>query len=80
GKNLTAWLQTRSHPGADADPCPAPEAVAIWNLMGGEIDWQALPLLAEIKGVKDIELLITGLTTIRDHFRAEAERERAAHG
>lgn len=48
--------------------------------MGGEIDWNGLELLAEIKGVKDIELLITGLTTIRDHFRAEAERERNTHG
>ena len=48
--------------------------------MGGEIDWQAVPMLAEIKGVNDIELLITCLTTIRDHFREEAERERAARG
>lgn len=62
----------RAFPGAKPEPCPSPEALAIWNLMGGEIDWAALPLLAEMKGVQDIDLVIIGLTAIRDHFRSQA--------
>lgn len=54
------------------EPCPMPEVLDIWNLLGGEINWQALPLLAEMKGVQDIEMLIIGLTTIREHFRAQS--------
>ena len=41
-----------------------------WNLMGGTLDWQALPLLAELLGVRDPELWIRGLVQIRDHRRA----------
>jgi len=42
--------------------------------MGGEIDWRALPAVAEILGVDDLELLVHGLIEIREHFR----RQRAA--
>jgi hypothetical protein len=34
--------------------------------MGG-LDWTALPTVAEMLGVEDVELLIVQLTTIRDH-------------
>ena len=34
--------------------------------MGGTIDWAALPLLVEIHGVDDIELLIDQLVAIRE--------------
>jgi hypothetical protein len=40
-------------------------AVRAWNLLGG-IDWAGLPLVAEILGYDDIELLITQLVVIRD--------------
>ncbi len=36
-----------------------------WNLMGG-IDWAALPVVAELMGITDIEALIADLATIRD--------------
>jgi hypothetical protein len=36
-----------------------------WNLMGG-IDWTAVPVVAELMGIKDIEALIADLATIRD--------------
>jgi hypothetical protein len=42
-------------------------AIRIWNLMGGEIDWEALPVICEMHGVKDVEILITQLAAIRDH-------------
>lgn len=40
-------------------------SVQAWNIMGGAIDWQALPIVAEILGVEDIEMLITHLIAIR---------------
>lgn len=40
-------------------------AIRAWNLLGG-IDWAGLPLVAEILGYDDIELLITQLVVIRD--------------
>jgi hypothetical protein len=42
-------------------------AVKAWNLMGGEINWSALPIIAELTGYQDIEELIHYLATIRDH-------------
>lgn len=39
--------------------------------MGGEIDWAALPILAEIHGVIDVEMLVEQLLAIRDHKRAQ---------
>lgn len=36
--------------------------------MGG-LDWAALPVVAEMLGVRDIEGLVGGLITIRDHHR-----------
>lgn len=34
--------------------------------MGGAIDWQALPLVAEMFGIEDIEILIAQLVAIRE--------------
>ena len=34
--------------------------------MGGAIDWSALPVIAEMLGIDDMEALITRLATIRD--------------
>ena len=34
-------------------------------MMGG-IDWAALPIVADLYGYEDIEVLITHLVTIRD--------------
>lgn len=34
--------------------------------MGG-LDWAALPIVAEMLGIEDVETLIMQLTIIRDH-------------
>lgn len=38
--------------------------------MGG-IDWAALPIVCEMLGVSDVEVLITQLVAIRDHQNKE---------
>jgi hypothetical protein len=47
--------------------------IQAWNLMDGEIKWEALLAVAEIFGVQDIELFIHSLAQIRDHLRFVAE-------
>jgi hypothetical protein len=44
-------------------------AVELWNLMGGEIDWAALPALVALHDVRDVELLLDWLTCLRDQLR-----------
>lgn len=39
--------------------------------MGGEIDWNALPVVAEIFGIDDIESLVFQLVEIREFNRRE---------
>lgn len=34
--------------------------------MGGQLDWSALPVVAELLGVADVEILIHQLVAIRD--------------
>ncbi|HET8870271.1 MAG TPA: hypothetical protein VFM48_07485 [Aquabacterium sp.] len=46
-------------------------SITAWNLMGGCIDWAALPLIAEMLGINDPEALVLDLVTIRDHGREE---------
>lgn len=46
-------------------PCPAPESVKAWNLLGG-MEWAGLETVAEIVGICDIEGLVHDMTTIRD--------------
>lgn len=38
--------------------------------MGGEINWQALPILAELFGVEDVEAWLRGLVQVRDSMRS----------
>lgn len=40
--------------------------VRAWNLMGGQIDWSALPIIADIVGFSDIETLLDQLCALRD--------------
>jgi len=49
------------------DPQPTALALATqaWNIMRG-IDWAALPIVAEMLGIIDIEELIFHLTLIRE--------------
>lgn len=46
-------------------------AVKAWNLMGCRLDWAALPIVAELFGIDDVETLITQLVALRDHQNAE---------
>jgi hypothetical protein len=39
--------------------------------MGGCIDWQALPVVAELAGIEDIETFVAQLAAIRDWQRAQ---------
>jgi hypothetical protein len=39
--------------------------VRIWNEARG-LDWQALPLLVDVHGIADVELLIAELVAIRE--------------
>ena len=41
--------------------------------MGGQIDWDALPVLCEMQGVKDVEILITQLAAIQNSQRGSAD-------
>lgn len=42
--------------------------------MGG-LDWQALPVVAEMFGVDDIESFLARLVAIRDWHRAQSETD-----
>lgn len=37
--------------------------------MGGEINWNALPVLVDVYGIADMEMFLAELVAIRDHFR-----------
>lgn len=41
-------------------------AVKAWNLLGGAVDWVGLPIVAELLGVVDLELLIRQMVLIRE--------------
>ncbi len=43
--------------------------VEVWNLMGGQIDWNALEPLCEMLGIDDPDALVRGLVQLRNHFR-----------
>jgi hypothetical protein len=46
-------------------------AIQVWNLMNGELNWTALPIVCEMVGVTDIEPLIARLCAIRDYQRKD---------
>lgn len=41
--------------------------------MSGELDWNAIPVLCEMYGVEDADVLIVQLLAIRDHVRRKAD-------
>lgn len=61
-----AWLEAAQMP-FEPEPCPDGSVLTVraWNLMGG-LDWAALPVVAEMLGVRDVERLIDGLIAIRE--------------
>lgn len=40
-----------------------------WNLMGGDVEWSALPTLAELLDVDDYELWVRGLCAMRNAMK-----------
>ncbi len=55
-------------PGASCDAATA-LAIQAWNWMGGAIDWAGLPLVAEMLGIEDLEILVAQLAALRDWQR-----------
>jgi hypothetical protein len=43
--------------------------------MGGEIQWQALPLIADVLGIEDIAVLVHQLAAIRDFQQRQIEAD-----
>ncbi len=41
-------------------------ALRAWHWLGGKVDWSGIPLVAEILGIDDLEVLIVQLTTLRN--------------
>jgi hypothetical protein len=52
-----------------AGPVPdeSRQALLAWNLMGGTIDWQALPWVADYLGIDDLDAAILDMIVIRDN-------------
>jgi len=44
-------------------------ATAAWSLMGGRLDWAALPVIVELLGIVDVDILIIQLVALRDRPR-----------
>jgi len=45
--------------------------IRAWNLLGGEIRWEALAVVADLVGVEDLELLLLGLEHLRRETKAD---------
>jgi hypothetical protein len=62
-----AWIELGKLPGFSPGPPPDAARIAVqaWNMMSG-IDWAALPVVVELLGVEDVELLIEQLLLIRN--------------
>jgi len=44
-------------------------SVLAWNLMGGTIDWAALPWVCDHLGIDDVDAVIVDMTQIRDFLQ-----------
>jgi hypothetical protein len=52
-------------------PSDVKHAINAWNLMGCLIDWAALPLVAEMLGIEDVETFVHQLVAIRNKQAAK---------
>lgn len=43
-------------------------AIRAWNMLGG-MEWAGIPLVAELLGYEDLDILVAQLETIRDSQR-----------
>ena len=44
-------------------------------MMNGALDWNALPIVCDLFGVKDPDIFIHELLAIRDHLRLKAKAD-----
>ncbi|MBK8916490.1 MAG: hypothetical protein IPM64_18135 [Phycisphaerales bacterium] len=60
--------------GLQSGEMPDEEQMVIraWNMMGGEVNWIALPVIAEMFGVVDVECFLARLIALRDHMQRQA--------
>lgn len=76
-KKLIAWLET-----LDPDkPVTLPfetTALRAWSMMGNELNWQAVPIIAELLGVEDPEMFVNDLIAIRQYGDNIREAQRHA--
>ncbi|MDJ0792442.1 MAG: hypothetical protein QNJ71_11145 [Acidimicrobiia bacterium] len=49
------------------------DAIEAWNMLGGQIDWSALPVICDILDIVDPETLARDLVTMRDHFARQTK-------
>jgi hypothetical protein len=70
------WMAGEKVEGAPTPTLDHAGAVALraWNLMGGEIQWPAVPWIAEWLGCDDVDELLEALVTIRDYANNEREQ------
>jgi len=40
-----------------------------WSLMGGQIDWSALPFLVELYGIRDPDIFLAELVAVREYVQ-----------
>ena len=50
-------------------------ALQAWNMMGGEIDWVALPIVIELFGIENVPDFVDALITIRNWRAANTTEE-----
>ncbi len=43
-------------------------ALRAWDLMGGEINWSAFPMVIALLGIDDVDLFVVRLVAIQDHL------------
>ena len=53
---------------ASATPPVETLAMRAWNMMGQQLDWSALPVIAELFGIDDVEEFSDDILCIRDHL------------
>lgn len=65
-KKLIAWLETLDPDNPATIPLET-SAIRAWSMMGNELNWQAIPIIAELLGVEDPEMFVNDLISIRQY-------------
>ena len=62
---------------ASATPPIESFGIKAWNMMGAQVNWSALPIVAELLGVTDIEQLVDDVLCIDEHMTRQARNGRS---